>query len=73
MVHSCHVIKAVFIIQYAAVHNLTVQHFEATTFGLYQAATCRLQDCTLLFINCNWVVSRWQWLFYIYTKYEIGY
>ena len=26
-----------------------------------------------LFINSNWVVTRWQWLFYIYTKYEIGY
>ena len=24
-------------------------------------------------VNCNWVVSRWQWLFYMYTKYEIGY
>jgi len=22
---------------------------------------------------CNWVVTRWQWLFYMYTKYEIGY
>jgi len=21
----------------------------------------------------NWVVTRWQWLFYMYTKYEIGY
>ena len=20
-------------------------------------------------INCNWVVTRWQWLFYMYTKY----
>jgi len=27
----------------------------------------------LLFINCNWVVTRWQRLFYMYTKYEIGY
>jgi len=25
------------------------------------------------FINCNWVVTRWQWSFYMYTKYEIGY
>ena len=23
-------------------------------------------------INCNWVVTRWQWLFYMYTEYEIG-
>ena len=26
-----------------------------------------------LFINCSWVVTRWQWLFYMYTEYEIGY
>jgi len=23
-------------------------------------------------INCNWVVTRWQWLFYMYKKYENG-
>ena len=27
----------------------------------------------LIFINCNWVVTRRQWLLYMYTKYEIGY
>ena len=27
----------------------------------------------IIFINCNWVVTRWQWLFYMYTKYEIDY
>ena len=27
----------------------------------------------IIFINCNWVVTRWQWLFYMHTKYEIGY
>jgi len=26
----------------------------------------------ITFINCNWVVTRWQWLFYMYTKHEIG-
>ena len=26
-----------------------------------------------LFIYCNWVVTRWQWLFYMFTKHEIGY
>ena len=23
----------------------------------------------IIIINCNWVVTRWQWLFYVYTKY----
>jgi hypothetical protein len=27
----------------------------------------------IIIINRNWVVTRWQWLFYVYTKYEIGY
>ena len=26
----------------------------------------------IIIVNCNWVVTRWQWLFYMYTKYEIG-
>jgi len=43
---------------------------------------CEVETLVLLFhnviiiiiiINCNWVVTRWQWLFYMYTKYEIGY
>jgi len=25
----------------------------------------------IIIINCNWVVTRWQWLFYMYTKYEL--
>jgi len=27
----------------------------------------------IIVVNCNWVVTLWQWLFYMYTKYEIGY
>ena len=27
----------------------------------------------IIIIYYNWVVSRWQWLFYMYTKHEIGY
>jgi hypothetical protein len=27
----------------------------------------------IIFINCNWVVTRWQRSFCMYTKYEIGY
>ena len=27
----------------------------------------------IIIIHCNWVVTRWQRLFYTYTKYEIGY
>ena len=27
----------------------------------------------IIIIYCNWVVTRWQWLCYMYTKYEVGY
>ena len=27
----------------------------------------------IIIINCNWVVTRWQWLFYMFIEYEIGY
>ena len=27
----------------------------------------------IIIIYCNLVVARWQWLFYMYTEYEIGY
>jgi hypothetical protein len=33
--------------------------------------------CTVIlitiFINCNWAVTRWQWLFYMYKVYEADY
>jgi len=28
---------------------------------------------TIIFIYCNFVVTQWQWLFHMFTKYEIGY
>ena len=24
----------------------------------------------IIIINCNWVITRWQWLFYMYTNLE---
>jgi hypothetical protein len=27
----------------------------------------------MIFINCNWVDTRWQWLFYMCAKYDTGY
>jgi len=26
----------------------------------------------IIIINCHWVFTRWQWLFYMYIKYEIN-
>jgi hypothetical protein len=27
----------------------------------------------IIFINCKWVGTRWQWLFYTYTECDIDY
>ena len=32
-----------------------------------------MTNVIIIFIYCNWVVTRWQWLVYMYTKYEIVY
>jgi len=34
---------------------------------------CNYIIIIIIIIKCNWVVTRWQWLFYMHTKYEIGY
>jgi hypothetical protein len=28
----------------------------------------RFPDFIMIFINCSWVITRWQWLFYMYTN-----
>ena len=33
----------------------------------------RNYNLIIIFIYCNWVVTRWQWLFYMHTKYENGF
>jgi hypothetical protein len=46
------------------------------TWNVMSDEECKAQKIIIIiiiFINCNWVVCRWQWLFYMYTKYEIGY
>ena len=29
-----------------------------------------VNNLIIIFINCNWVVTQWQWLFYMYTSME---
>ena len=37
-------------------------------------STCRnIIIIIIIFINCNWVATQWQWLLYMHTKHEIGY
>jgi len=39
----------------------------------YYTLRNKTQVWIIIFIYCNCVVTRWQWLFYMYTKHEIGY
>ena len=41
--------------------------------GTYIPETNYVIIIIIIIINCNWVVTRWQWLFYMYTEYEIDY
>jgi predicted PurR-regulated permease PerM len=38
-----------------------------------QKGSRNCMNVIIIFINYNWIVTRWQWLIYMYTKYEIGY
>jgi hypothetical protein len=39
-----------------------------TIFPSSSPLSTLLAEIIIIIINCNWVVTRWQWLFYIYTK-----
>ena len=55
-----------------ALHNIKRSVFITEVESVYSAVRTVI-IIIIIFINCNWVVTRWQWLFYMYTKYEIGY
>jgi hypothetical protein len=43
------------------------------TVGPIKSSLLTIIIIIIIIINCNWVVTLWQWLFYMYTKYESGY
>ena len=49
------------------------RHVTERTITSVIAGICNIIIIIIIIINCNWVVTWWQWLFYMYTKYEIGY
>ena len=51
-------------------HNVRPLHVEFQVMSItYPLAVCVIRHIIIIiiiiFINCNWVVTRWQWLFYI--------
>ena len=55
--------------------NVTDETVEKSKTHILCSVTCPkiIIIIIIIIINCNWVVTRWQWLFYMYAKYEIGY
>ena len=51
--------------------NKQIHHTHTAFLASYVDAAEKL--IIIIFIYRNWVVTRWQWLFYMYTEYEIGY
>jgi hypothetical protein len=47
------------------------KHSRAALLVAYAAVRTFL-SILIIFINCNWVVTRWQWSFNTYTKHETG-
>jgi hypothetical protein len=45
---------------------------QKTADGIRFRLSWNLIQHGIIFINCSWVVTRWQWLFNTYTKHEIG-
>ena len=62
-----------FLTERVAVFSLAVSGDAEVYFELTNKGMVLLITIIIIFINCNWIVTRWQWLFYMYTKYEIGY
>ena len=54
--------------------NIRKSKLYYTTSGIITPIGGRpVHSLITIFMNCNWVVTRWQWLFYMYTNYEIYY
>jgi len=51
-------------------HTRQLQQYNLPTNNNYKQDNYKN---TIIYINYNWVVTRWQWLFYMYTEYETGY
>jgi hypothetical protein len=48
------------------------QYFHTGTQRIQKGREKYNNNIIIIFINCNWVFTRWQWLFNTYTKHEIG-
>ena len=67
------VIKSVNILRIRFIRIKIIKETPARSSVTKQTSISFQNYTIIIIIYCNWVVTRWQWLFYMYTKYEIGY
>ena len=53
--------------------HISGAHVCASAFYMFKNFFVLYIVIIIIIIYCNWVVTQWQWLFYMYTKHEIGY
>ena len=58
---------------YQAIVYSKINSAESPASGAGHVSDLRLMIIIIIIIYCDCVVTRWQWLFYMYTKHEIGY
>jgi len=54
-------------------HTQFYSHDDIITYIDFRISLKMVKIIIIIFINRNWVITRWQWLLYMYTKHEIGY
>ena len=53
---------------HSCIPSLARSHHDINNLFLISLNKSRTEYIIIKFINCNWVVTRWQWLFYMYTN-----
>jgi len=50
--------------------NITSRNNMYLPTGIHLSTFKNNNNIIIIFINCNWVITRWQWLYYMYTNME---
>ena len=61
-------LKPHYVLQLTAItaHRILILVFQTLNVIIFQF----FRVIKIIFINCNWVITRWQWLYYMYTNME---
>ena len=61
-------LKPHYVLQLTAItaHRILILVFQTLNVIIFQL----FRVIIIIFINCNWAITRWQWLYYMYTNME---